>query len=275
MPSLASQHFDPAVKMLLIGHSKTRKTSSLSSLVKAGFKLVIADFDGNVDFLYHDLMATDPKLLENVIVEQFRDLTKLVNGNPVCDGKPEAYEKFMRLLDEGVGADGQPVVWGGRPIGPVKLLDRSWVVVVDSLWAAARNAFLMHAKLCPTKDPRQTYGGAGGIILTLLDGIKDPGFKPHCIIISHMTLVEANEGSRYFPSSIGQKSPQDVPKLFPRLLVARRKGQGTNAKYVISTVSTDDIDAGSALPEGKVPADLPNETALATYFAACGATPNA
>lgn len=278
MPSLESFASDPAIRLLLIGHSKSRKTSSLSSLVKAGFKLLIADFDQNLDYLAHDLKAHDPSLLANVIVEAFHDKSRLsrkgeTKGDIVADGSVTAYENFMRMLDEGVANDGEPILYKGSPIGPVSSLDRSWIVVLDSLWAAGRMAFLEHRKLSPAKDIRKTFYGAGQMLLTLLDGFKDPSFSPHVIIISHMTLVEQDEGAKFFPSSLGSKNAMDVPKLFPRLLVCERRGSGNNAKYVISTVSTNDIDAGSALPADAVPDKLPQETGLATYFAACGAKP--
>jgi hypothetical protein len=294
MPSAASFASNPTIKMLLIGHSKSRKTSSLSSLLKANYRILVADFDNNLDFLIQDLAKNAPSLLKNLLYVPLRDSTRIDrNSNVIPVGTPHAFEDFQMLLDEGMepnpawakaSKEDRPKIPRyiplinpdtEEPIGPVPNLGTSWIFVIDSLWAAGRAAFLQHGKMQPSNDPRKTYYGAGQMLLSFLDAIKDPAFTPHVIVISHMTPVElANGASKFFPSSIGKANAVDVPKLFPRLLVAERRGQGKNAKYVISTTSTDDIDAGSALPTGAIAETLPQETALAEYFVACGATPS-
>lgn len=269
MPSLRQFHDSPSIKMLLIGESKSGKTSALASLVRAGYSLFIGDFDGNLDYLAHDLGKTDPALLDRVVYKTFRDKTKIDrNRDVIIDGRAEAFDGWVSMLDKGIDLP------DGTPSGPARDLSTSWVVVLDSLWSCGRAAFFEHQKMQPSKDPRKNFYGAGQMILSMLDAFKDPDFHPHVIVISHMTLVELDEGrSRFFPSAIGKAICVDIPKVFPRMLVVEIRGQGKNQKRIISTVPTDMIAAASALPEGAIPAALPLETGLADYFLACGAKP--
>ena len=295
MPSLQKFADSPSIKLLLIGHSKSRKTSSLASLVRAGYRLIVADFDGNLDYLAHSLQKTNPDLVGNILYHTFKDRTRINKQNNIVPvGTPHAFEDFQQFLDEGVEPSidwkraskeerkaknltrYEPLINPdtGKPLGPVNVLGPNWILVIDSLWNMGRAAFLEHAKVQPTADPRKTYGGAGQMLLALMDNLKDEEFTTHAVVISHMTAIELASGvEKFFPSSIGKRNPQDIPKLFPRLLVAERRGQGKNAKYVISTISTDDIDAGSALPAGAVPDYMPQEEGLAMYFKACGVSP--
>jgi len=261
----------------------------------------VADFDNNLDFLAHSLAKEDPALLQRVVFSVFKDKTRVDRkGNVVPVGTPHAFEDFQEFLDAGVelnpewakanslqDKDQKKAALTGipkyiplinpdtnQPLGPAKDLGTNWILVVDSLWSMGRTAFLEHAKQQPTADKRQTFGGAGQMILAMVDNFKDPEFSPHVIVISHMTSVELSTGNtKLFPSSIGKANPMDIPKLFPRLLMAERKGQGKRAEYVISTISSDDVDVGTALPTGAVPDHMPQEEALAMYFKACGAIP--
>ena len=209
MPSAASFASNPTIKMLLIGHSKSRKTSSLSSLLKANYRILVADFDNNLDFLIQDLAKNAPSLLKNLLYVPLRDSTRIDrNSNVIPVGTPHAFEDFQMLLDEGMepnpawakaSKEDRPKIPRyiplinpdtEEPIGPVPNLGTSWIFVIDSLWAAGRAAFLQHGKMQPSNDPRKTYYGAGQMLLSFLDAIKDPAFTPHVIVISHMTPVE-------------------------------------------------------------------------------------
>ena len=66
MPSLANHQSNQFTKLLLIGDAKSGKTGSLVSLVKAGYKLRILDFDNLLDILKFKVMEECPDKLDNV-----------------------------------------------------------------------------------------------------------------------------------------------------------------------------------------------------------------
>lgn len=257
MASLSQMKKNQLVKMLLLGESKTGKTGALASLVKAGYKLFIIDFDAGLDYLAANLADEDPKLLDNVVYSTFRDKTKLTSSRDVViDGRAKAFDEAFKALDTGIDNT-----------GPAKDLGPEWVVVIDSLWAAGRAAFFEHSKLQPSKDPRQNYGGAQRMIMAMLENLTEPDFNAHVIVISHMTLMELETGvTRGLPAAIGKAVCSDIPKLFNRMLVSEIKGAGSKAKRIISTVPTTLIAATSGDIKDKVPAELPIETGLADFF---------
>src|SRR5260221_11800617 len=71
MPSLAEHQSNQFTKVLFLGDSKSGKTTALWSLVRAGYKLRILDFDNLLDSLKEKLLVDCPKQLENV---EFRTL---------------------------------------------------------------------------------------------------------------------------------------------------------------------------------------------------------
>lgn len=258
MAKLSAHKKSQLIKLLFLGESKSGKTGALASLVKAGYKLFIIDFDNGLDYLADNLAAEDPTLLDNVTFATFRDKTKLTAiKDVIVDGKAKAFDGAMKALDLGIDDS-----------GPAKDLGPEWIVVIDSLWAAGRVAFYEHAKLQPTKDPRKTYGGAQTMLMSLLENLTDPDFNTNVIVISHMNLMEMDNGQiKGLPAAIGKAICTEIPKVFNRMIVAEVKGAGKNARRVISTVPTQLISATSGSLQSKVPAELPLETGLATFFA--------
>ncbi len=256
MPSLTSYESSAFVKLLLLGESKSGKTGALASLARAGYSLYILDFDVGLDYLAAEL-ADSPDALARIHFETFRDKTKLTSTRDVVPaGRPKAFDSAMKTMDSGIDES-----------GPLKDLGANSVVVVDSLWAAGRAAFFEHGKLQPTKDPRQTYGGAQAMLMSMLSNLTDEEFRAHVVVISHMTLIELDTGiTKGLPSAIGKAICSDIPKLFNRMLVSETKGAGRTARRVISTVPTPLIAATSGAVKDKVPESLPVETGLADFF---------
>ena len=258
MPSLDQRHASPLVKVLLLGESKTGKTGALASLARAGYKLLILDFDNGLDYLFAEL-RNEPEILRNIHSETFRDRVTLdTMGNVKLKSSAKAFANAMKALDNGI--DG---------LGPAEELGPEWIVVPDSLWSAGRAAFYEHKKLQPSNDPRQNYFGAQQMIMAMLERLTDASFNAHVIVMTHMTLVEMeNNITREFPSAIGKAICTDIPKLFNRMLVAQTKGAGKGTKRVISTVPVRTLAATSGEVKGAVPEELPIETGLATFFSA-------
>ena len=259
MPRLTDYKKSRFIRLLLLGESKSGKTGALASLVKAGYKLFIVDFDNGLDFLFAELEDVGQKLLGNVVYQTFRDKVKLTPGGDIVPkARPKAFASAMKTLDDGID-----------DTGPAGELGPEWVVAIDSLWAAGQAAFLEHGKLQPTKDSRQTYGGAQQMLMGMLKNLTDPDFKAHVIVITHMNMVELESGQvKGVPAAIGKAITTEIPKLFNRMLVVEVKGAGKNARRVISTVPTSLIPAASGEAPGKIPAELPVETGLADFFAA-------
>ena len=61
MPSLARHQSNSLTKLLLVGDAKSGKTGSLVSLVKAGYKLRILDFDNLLDVLKYMIIRECPE----------------------------------------------------------------------------------------------------------------------------------------------------------------------------------------------------------------------
>lgn len=256
MATLQSFKSSSSVRLLLIGDSGTGKTGALASLVEAGYKLYIIDFDNGLDYLAAHLQEKNPALLANVHFETFREEVKLVGDDIVPVNVPKAFAAAMKCIDTGI--DGS---------GPLKNLGPDCVVVIDSLSLAGRAAFLHHKVLSPTKDPRQTYGGAQNMIMGLINNLTSESFKPHVIVNTHVSMVELENGTmKGLPAAIGKAVSVEIPKLFNRMLEVRQTGSGTAAKRVISTLPSALVNVKTGVVQSKLPSELPITTGLADFF---------
>jgi len=99
LPSLANHQSNQFTKLLLIGDAKSGKTGSLVSLVKAGYKLRILDFDNGLDALRHQIMAQCPDKIAAVDFVTLRDKLRASPLGNVPDGQPKAFINALNLLD--------------------------------------------------------------------------------------------------------------------------------------------------------------------------------
>lgn len=260
MPKLSAHEEQSVVKMLLIGDSGTGKTGALVSLVEAGYKLAILDFDNGLDILVKVLRQKNPDLLENVYYETFKDRMKLVGDEIIAASVPKAMPNAMRALDKGID-----------DLGPLGSLDESWVVVVDSLSLAGQMALLYHKTVSPSKDPRQNYNGAQTIIRGMLSNLTSDQFKPNVIVSTHVSMVELQNGTmKGLPASIGKALAPDVPKYFNTMLEVKESG----GKRTISTAPSALVPTKAPLPPGVLDKKLSLESGLADFFKAFrGTTP--
>lgn len=246
------RHF---VKLIYIGDSGTGKTGSLVSLLEAGYNLRILDMDNGMDSLLAHAKQKDPKLLDKIDYQTFRDKFKAdpVRG-PIVSGQPKAYVNANKALNK----------WDDETI-PAEWGDQT-VFVLDSLTAMARAAFFWAQGMNPTsKDPRQWYGAAQDSVKIILDLLTSDDFKAHVVVISHVSLVERPDGSmKGYASSIGKALGPEIPKFFNTLIQAESRGTGENVKRTIQTMPTSLVDLKS--PGGVLPKQLPLETGLATVF---------
>jgi hypothetical protein len=91
MPNLKDHQSSQFTKLLLIGDSGSGKTGALTSLVGAGYKLRIWDFDNGLDPLVQHVRRTAVDKLGNIEYHTLRDRKKSSPIGPVIDGPPKAF----------------------------------------------------------------------------------------------------------------------------------------------------------------------------------------
>lgn len=251
--SLPSADF---VKMIYVGASGTGKTGSLASLVKAGYRLRILDFDNGVGPLISFVQHTCPAQLDNVDVIQCRDKFKAdpIKGAAVS-GTPKAYTEAIKYLtkwDDGT----VPAEWGADTI-----------LVLDSLTKFGDAAFRWAQGMDPScKDPRQWYNTAQQSLGTVLDMLTSPEFNAHLLVLTHVHLVDMPDGTtKGYASSLGKALGPKIPSVFNNMILAESKGTGENVKRTITTMPTQLLDLKNEKPFD-IPKSLPLETGMATIF---------
>lgn len=244
------------VKVLYCGDSGTGKTGSLVSLVKAGYKLRILDMDNGVKILKSYIMKECPDRLGAVDVETRRDEFRFTPSGPIIKGLPKAYTEAAKLLTKW-SDETEPSEWGADTI-----------LVLDSLTALGDAAFEWAKGLAPgVKDPRQWYGTAQDSIEHIISLLTSDNFHAHVIVITHVKLVEVQEGNfKHIPTSIGTALGRTLPRFFNNMIQAESTGAGKAVRRTIRTVPTGLLDLKNEAPFA-VSEALPLESGVATLFA--------
>src|SRR5210317_2045673 len=121
---------DRFVKLLFIGDSGAGKTGALASLVADGYDLKIIDLDAGLDALFNHVSAIDPKLLDKIEFESYRDDMKMSPTGPRVKGAPKAYVNTLTALESWPSDSSDPASWGENTF-----------LVIDSLTNVGRAAF--------------------------------------------------------------------------------------------------------------------------------------
>jgi len=239
MPKASEHKSAEFVKLLFIGASGAGKTGALTSLVEAGYKLRIIDMDSGLDALINHVKESDPKLLDNIEYETFRDRIKMSSAGPKVDGSPKAYLNALRALESWPEDDSDPATWG-----------HDTILVIDSLTNIGRAAMLWAKAANPAaKDPRQWYKTAQDLIEDLVANLTSDGFNTNVIVISHVDMVETKEGMiKGYASAIGKALGPKLPRFFNTMILSETRGSGANVKRMIHTVPTALIDLKNPAP---------------------------
>jgi hypothetical protein len=255
MPKLTEHHSGKYTKVLYLGDSGTGKTGSLVSLVNAGYKLHILDFDNGLDVLKAYAMKECPDKLANVDYETIRDKYKAGPVGPMIDGVPKALVNTTKLLNKWTD-DTVPATWGADHI-----------MIIDSLTGLGKAAFEWAKGLNPNaREPRQWYHTAQQAVDNVLSLLTSEAFHANVIVIAHVQFIEQADGSlRGFANTIGKALGPMVPTYFNTMILAQSRGAGQNVKRSIMTVPTSMIDLKNPAPF-KVDQELPLGTGLATLF---------
>lgn len=266
MASLADHQSNSYTKLLLLGDAKSGKTGSLVSLVAAGYKLRILDFDNLLDILKYKILEECPNLINNVEFCTLRDKYKAGAQGVVIDGKPKAWLDAIKMLDNWKYEDvdmGKPCEWGSDTI-----------LVIDSLSRLCDAAYDFHESIIPKGrsgdyDGRAVYGNAQDDVEKVLAMLVSKGFATNLIVICHGTYMDLPDGTKkIFPQSVGKKLSPKIPEYFPNYIRYRNK----NGKRTIQLASDSMIDLANTRPDA-LDKELPIETGLATFFAALRGQP--
>ena len=266
MTSLSQHHSNTLVKLLLIGDAKSGKTASLTSLVKAGYKLRILDMDNLLDILKYMCIRECPESLDNVEFLTLRDKRKATSEGSVIDGPARAFPDAVRMLDRwkykdenGVEVDlGAPADWGP-----------DCILVIDSLSRLCDAAYDWRYSLNPKNDGRAIYGDAQDAVESVLAGLTSKSFGTNLIVIAHVQYMDLPDGTKKgFPQGVGQKLSPKIPQYFPSVVLYTNKG----GKRTMRTTSTMLVDLANPAPFLMEP-EYPAETGLAEFFKVLKAQP--
>ena len=258
MTKMSDHQSNEFTKVLLIGDAKSGKTGSLVSLVKAGYKLRILDFDNLLDILKQMILHECPEMIDNVEFITLRDTRKMGPTGPVISGKATAFSQAMKLLDYWKTDDvdlGPPGEWGP-----------DCILVLDSLSRMCDAAYDFNEQVMPAKlaaDPRAIYGSAQDAVESCLATLTSKNFRTNVIVIAHVLYQDMPDGTQKgFPQGVGQKLSPKIPQYFPSYILYQNKA----GKRTIQTTSTPLIDLANPAPF-KMEKSYPIETGLAEFFA--------
>ncbi|MCI0562514.1 MAG: ATP-binding protein [Nitrososphaera sp.] len=259
MTNLAAHQSTQLTKLLLIGESGTGKTGSLTSLVKAGYKLRILDFDAGLDVLRLFVQRECPDKIENVEFCSLRDVKKAQAGGVTIPGGAKAFLRGFQMLDRWKYEDidlGSPAEWGP-----------DCILVIDSLSFMSDAAEDWAKTIVPTgkggQDGRAIVGEAQRAIESMLGLLTNPNFKTNVIVTAHIAYTDFPDGSkRGVPVAPGVKLGPVIARYFNTTVLVTSTAGGRRS---MKTVSTGLIELKNPAPFA-IPAELPIETALADVF---------
>lgn len=273
MAGFDDDSFDGLVKGLVLGDAGSGKTSSLLSLIMAGYEIRIFDFDNLLVPLRQLVKHKCPERAGQIKVQTFTDKMKGIDMpvtmvgnslkvNPFVSGTPKAFAnalKQMTYWKDGEEDLGDPSTWGSNT-----------VVVIDTLTSAASAAFRYVQAMNPgAKEPQTYYFAAQQLIINLINLLCSKDFKTNVLILAHINYDKNQfELTKGFPRSIGSALNDQISTYFNSCLLVEAVGNGTNVRREIRHTSTGIIDLKNPAPFSGLPDRLPIDTGLADFFKA-------
>ena len=261
MPSLTAHQSHSFVKLLLIGDSGTAKTGSLVSLVQAGYKLRILDFDNGLDSLVVQIRKVCPEKLSTVqfISEGLRDQFVATPSGPIIKMPVTAFAKALSLIDnwrDGTTDLGKPATWGP-----------DCILVIDTLTFLSDAAFNWAQAMNPSaKDPRQWYKTAQDALSHMLMMLCAAEFKTNVIVIAHIKYMERPDGGQKgYPTSVGSALSPEIPAYFNSVAMTETIQGKDGPRRIIRTAPPALVDLKNAAAVEMLPT-LPVGTGLADFF---------
>lgn len=292
MASGASLHGKSPVRMLLVGYPGAGKTGAIASLVNAGFKVRLLDFEGNFQPL---LEYADEDKLPNVDILTFQDSMRMGQKMIEPAGIPTAFNDALKAMqhwkyvEDGKETDlGKSSEWGPDT-----------VVVVDSLTAMGE-ASLRRSTAMMNKTPanmtQAVWGAAVADQVNFIKLLTKQKNNFHLIVLGHLQMISAgdfiNTGdedavkdakleaignslipTKLFPKAVTKNLSQTIHKEFSSMILAERKLKLGATKRVLRTNTGMEVD--TKMPAKNASGEYPLETGLATIFGQLGAKPTA
>lgn len=256
MGTLDHHQSSSVTKILLLGDSGSGKTGALASLVEAGYKLRVLDFDNGLDSLVQAVKKRCPEKLSSVVYRTLQDKVKSSPVGPILDGSPTAFIEATKLLDNWKTPDedlGPPARWGG-----------DCILVLDSLTFFSDAAMHFAEVYKMSKDRRQIFGAAQDAIEYILGMFKSETFNTNVIITAHVRYIERDTGApKGYPKSVGTALSPTIPAYFNTTVMMETEGAGANARRTLKTAPTGLVDLKNAAAITKT---YPIETGLAELF---------
>lgn len=275
------------VRMLLTGYPGSGKTGALASLVNAGYKLRIIDFDGNPESL---IQYADADKLANVDIVSLEDKIGDAGDHIGVKGVPTAFIKGLKLLDSWKYKDGDEEI----DLGKSSQWGTDTIVVLDGLTglgtASMARAMAMLNK-SPSKMSQPTWGLAINEQEAFIKRLMAADNPHHTIVISHLKIVgpkteQAGDSdlmkevkqaqgeiipTRLYPSALGWQLPQNIAQHFPVVVNIRVAYKGKSAVRRFDTYAREEMDI--KMPTKVDLGDLQVEDGLARIFVALGHKP--
>lgn len=217
------------ITLLCVGESGSGKTGGLASLVDAGYRLRILDFDQGVRALKGHVKRKD--LLGNVNVQQFADTFKSHRPGPVKGvaavmamklTSADAHMRAMRCLED--WPDG---------IGPIEAWEPDDILVIDSMTFMAKAALnmIMFMNGRMAYSPEQSdYFAAQETVERVMAQLTGSAVPCHIIVNTHIDL-RGQEGAtiqKAYPMVIGKSLSPKIGTFFNNLVAFRRTQTGKN-----------------------------------------------
>lgn len=256
MTALSQHKGSKQIRALYLGLPTKGKTGSLTSLVAAGYKLRILDFDNKLSVLKHFVNEQCPDKMGNIDAETLRDKYRATSGGIQCSS-PKAFTRASELMTK--WSDGTvPAEWGLETI-----------FVIDSLSSYGQASLNWATALNPSaKDARNWYWTAQKGVESQLALCTSEDFGPHMIAIAHIKWDEDENTSerKGYANVVGSALGPLVGRYFNLIIMADTVGAGPKTRRIIRTVNTNTVDLITPAPF-KIEAELPLESGLATLFA--------
>jgi len=258
-----------AARVMLIGFPGAGKTGACVSLLNAGYKLRVLDYDGNFDPL---IQYAKPDKLANLDIVSLKDPLRAGNKYIEVAGLPEAFNRGLKLMKEWKYTDeatGQEVNLGAsKDWGP------DTVLVLDSLTsmgvAAFRRTMAMMNKT-PLNGTQQMWGVAMADQDAFVEALTDPKNRFHVVVLSHKKMIAPKETTpsdagtaneeikkekaelipvRFYPSALGQGLPTTIGGRFPTILEIEAETKPSGAiVHHIKASPRPDLDLKIPVPE--------------------------
>jgi hypothetical protein len=266
MASLDQHQSNKFVKLLSMGDPSSGKSGALTSLVKAGYKLAILDYDNGLDSLKQFAKRDCPQNLTNVYFKTLQDKWKPGVQGATIDGMPVAFARGVKLMDNWTKLNG-----ADEDLGKPGSFGPEWVFVLDSLTFFSDACYDYFDAMNPgCKDKRQIYGLAQEALANILDLLMSVDFKCHVVINAHLSYQNDEMGvtRKGFARSIGQALNTRIASWFNSAVLFESTGTGQNVKKVMRLTTNGIVELRNPAPFKLAGDTLPIDTALATFFKA-------